>query len=741
MKKRIFVCILIFTTCLFYLLIPNIVFGQSTIVFNRYKETFRHPDVHAFLPPVLLEFKDPVSPAFLSPVLISRFVENPRYILNFYKKTDDSILILLLLDDQFGKLFRDEQFHAMVWSPTEVDKLVGLIRALKPRAREDCKVLPPVPTTLLIVSGYGQDGAPSTRLSRPFVVEVKDQYGNAFSGTNVVFRVREGGGSLSATTAPINNGQAQTYLTLGSSAGANVVKASVSDISLPQIFTATAVASDEPRKAATLSIVSGYGQEGEPGTRLDDPFVVEVRDQYGDPFSSVNVVFSATQGDGRVSSTMDRTNSAGRAETTLTLGSSAGANWVEASVTDIAQSQTFTAIAIAPTPDPSAEPDPVVSTQLPPVYWIEDGALYYRPTVGEKRMLWEPSEGTLTGGLAVDMETRRIYWTEKIGNQMGMGRIQSADLEGENIREIKKIARVPHGVTVDTETGNVYWTTSGGKIQRINVKVSESDIKTSNFDPNFLTGLNSPKHIAFDETTRRLYWTEADGIWNIYPGGKAKMKRPLNTGPLDELRGIAVADDTVYWTEKTIDGQGKVKSMNRNGSGIKLHAVLAVVPEGIAVDPTGGRAYWTTSRGGIESTPLIGVIKTGVEDAGIRATGIALGRLSSVPLIAAAPSVSSVGSVENALLANYPNPFNPETWIPYQLSEAADVTVSIYSVNGALVRTLALGHQSAGTYRSRSRAAYWDGRNDFGERVASGLYFYTLTAGDFTATRKMLIRK
>ena len=97
--------------------------------------------------------------------------------------------------------------------------------------------------------------------------------------------------------------------------------------------------------------------------------------------------------------------------------------------------------------------------------------------------------------------------------------------------------------------------------------------------------------------------------------------------------------------------------------------------------------------------------------------------------------------VETALLPNYPNPFNPETWIPYQVSEPAEVTLRIYAVNGILVRTLALGQTSAGIYQSRSRAAYWDGRNDVGESVASGIYFYTLTAGDFTATRKMLIRK
>ena len=96
---------------------------------------------------------------------------------------------------------------------------------------------------------------------------------------------------------------------------------------------------------------------------------------------------------------------------------------------------------------------------------------------------------------------------------------------------------------------------------------------------------------------------------------------------------------------------------------------------------------------------------------------------------------------ETSLLPNYPNPFNPETWIPYQLAAPADVTVSIFAVDGSVVRTLALGHQPVGIYQDKSRAAYWDGKNALGEPVASGVYFYTLKAGDFTATRKMLIRK
>ena len=96
---------------------------------------------------------------------------------------------------------------------------------------------------------------------------------------------------------------------------------------------------------------------------------------------------------------------------------------------------------------------------------------------------------------------------------------------------------------------------------------------------------------------------------------------------------------------------------------------------------------------------------------------------------------------ETALLPNYPNPFNPETWIPYQLASPADVSIAIYAADGKLVRTLNLGHQLVGIYHQRSRAAYWDGRNTQGEPVASGVYFYTLTAGEFTATRKMLIKK
>ena len=96
---------------------------------------------------------------------------------------------------------------------------------------------------------------------------------------------------------------------------------------------------------------------------------------------------------------------------------------------------------------------------------------------------------------------------------------------------------------------------------------------------------------------------------------------------------------------------------------------------------------------------------------------------------------------QNKLLQNYPNPFNPETWIPYQLSEDSPVSVSIYDTTGKLVRTLSLGFQSAGFYNSRERAAYWDGKNTLGERVASGVYFYQLETPSFHQTRRLVILK
>jgi flagellar hook capping protein FlgD len=125
-------------------------------------------------------------------------------------------------------------------------------------------------------------------------------------------------------------------------------------------------------------------------------------------------------------------------------------------------------------------------------------------------------------------------------------------------------------------------------------------------------------------------------------------------------------------------------------------------------------------------------------------SSIGLRYLKICPQNSHSPTVSAPTRVipsEGCLSQNYPNPFNPETWIPYQLEENTNIVISIHDVSGRLVRTLNLGQKSAGFYIDKSKAAYWDGKNEAGEQAASGVYFYTIQAGDFTDTKKMVIAR
>ena len=185
---------------------------------------------------------------------------------------------------------------------------------------------------------------------------------------------------------------------------------------------------------------------------------------------------------------------------------------------------------------------------------------------------------------------------------------------------------------------------------------------------------------------------------------------------------------------KTVGG-GANRKADINGDGkVDVDDILAVIE---AVDAAGAPALTQANikTGSLQAADVQRWIRdakaANVDPAGIAA----LERLLAALIHVEAPPKETV------LLANYPNPFNPETWIPYELAEAAEIQVSIHASDGKLVRTLELGQRPAGIYQTKGRAAYWDGRNALNEPVASGVYFYTLTAGDFKATRKMLIRK
>ena len=196
-----------------------------------------------------------------------------------------------------------------------------------------------VPKTLEIISGNDQEGLPGAALDKPFVVEVRDRADTPVPGVEVTFSVTGGGGTLSVTSATTDkNGRAESILILGSNAGTNTVAASVTGIQGEQTFSAEGI-----RIPETLDIISGNDQEGAPGAALENPFAVEVRDQFDKPFPDAEVTFTVTRGGGTLSVTSATTDGNGRAESILILGSNAGTNTVAASVTGIQGEQTFSA--------------------------------------------------------------------------------------------------------------------------------------------------------------------------------------------------------------------------------------------------------------------------------------------------------------------------------------------------------------------------------------------------------------
>ena len=401
-------------------------------------------------------------------------------------------------------------------------------------------------------------------------------------------------------------------------------------------------------------------------------------------------------------------------------------------------------------------------------------------TTGVKRIL----------GIAIDTDRQKIYWTD----YQFPPKIQRSNLDGTNIEMVITTELSPSGIALDTDEQKIYWTNpEAGKIQC-------SNFDGTNIEDLVINGLCWPSGIALDTDGGKMYW--ADGCAGVHRSNlDGTDVEILVAREIAHPSDVAVAVDSgkIYWTNNqaetiqraNLDGtgvedvvewrrvprgialdvkQGKIYSTEidfttgagtirrLNFDGTKPQTVLKPAnidlrktrlsgPLGIAVDPYGGKIYWTDlNPGRIHRANLNG---TGAEDF---VTGVNGGRFIALDLTQAIESWSVANHQDkqptlwgrirgNALLPNFPNPFNPETWIPYQLSKAAHVRIRIYDVAGHLVRELDLGTKLAGSYLSREGAAYWDGRNDGGETVSSGIYWYELDTGSFSATRKMVIQK
>ncbi|MDE0427750.1 MAG: T9SS type A sorting domain-containing protein, partial [Candidatus Poribacteria bacterium] len=368
-----------------------------------------------------------------------------------------------------------------------------------------------------------------------------------------------------------------------------------------------------------------------------------------------------------------------------------------------------------------------------PTIVVSNGHLYWTESIGRIRRI-DLTDAQLTiqniatglgEPLGLSVAKGKVYWIER--NADGSGSLNRSNLDGSNAQALKTFASgVPTSLAVDSADNKIYWTKGAGKIQRSNL--------AGKFVRDVASGLMGPTGIA-------LSITATDGQMATTQPGTRNTQQTNNA--------------QTNFSRYDINRDGAVNNAD-------TRAVAAAIGQSGA-DIANPRTD-VDGNGEVDVTDLILVlgnldddVAAPAIDVDVKALDIDFDRVQEQVEVLLASGDASIAAQrallylqhllanarpdETVLLANYPNPFNPETWIPYHLAESADVKISIYDAQGVLVRELSVGHQSAGYYTSRSRAAYWDGRNALGERVASGIYFYQLETDEMSPLRKMVILK
>ena len=560
------------------------------------------------------------------------------------------------------------------------------------------------------ISGDNQSGTPGNALANPFVVEVQDEDGNPLSGHTVSFSVTEGGGSLSETSDVSNaNGRAQTTLTLGSERGVNSVEASVSGVD-PVTFSTSIEAKilvNAANRPAMYWIDNGalYGLTGAKAAKIADS-------ANGIAVGGGKVYWTSQSG------AISSANLDGSGATTLTtiqavpMGiavDTAGSKLYWTNARGRIQSANLNGSGIKTVlPGLSDPTDIVVSNGF--IYWTEGGNTIRRVNIsGQKSVRDVAANLDTVGGLAVG--GGKVYWTEMTSESAGT--VNGANLNGTNFETLATLLSAPMGIGVDTTGNMLYWTNARGRVQRANL--DGSGIK------NVVTGLISATKLVI---------------------GGANVAGPVTKQPTQ----TAKKDTSAY----DVNGDGKVDNTD-----------ASLVASGL---DTGNAKYDVNKDGAVNFLDLLLVFDHRDDDAagaptvvGMKLTAVQVDILQEQINLLIATGDRSPAAMrtlvylqqllatarpeKTQLFANYPNPFNPETWIPYELATDTTVKITIYNTQGVVIRTLELGHQSSGYYTGRDRAAYWDGRNALGEQVASGIYFYQLETDTMSAMRKMVILK
>ena len=616
----------------------------------------------------------------------------------------------------------------------------------------------------------------------PIVLSVGDtqQVSASFSdpdGDTLSYSVSGGNSAASAsmsgntvTVTAVAAGEATFTVTATDPHGATATQ--TIDVTVSQLRQAI------PRTATVLSKVSGDNQSAPIHTALSDPLVVEVRDGQGRVIQGVPVRFQLAESGLALEST-PTTDANGQASATLTFGDTTGEFAVEASVTGINEPVVFTATATS-TPldvvyidDLETEPNPDDPTmnRVYGVAFSPDGQTLASAHGDRSVRMWDVEtrelERTLGGSLVHSSIERRghKYAANSVafspdGNILASGgrggRVLLWDANTGRLKQfmlrhaggIWSLAFSPDGNTLAAAT-------EGGYVYIYDISNLRSVERKHRLRAHSVRAWS----VAFSSDGQFLASSGGDAFVRLWDYETGRTKKTLR-GHEEQVLSVAFgagdtlasssADGTVrLWnvetgTSRTLSGHtnwvlgvafhpnGEILASTGKDMSVRLWDTTFGVPLNTLERHTNWGRDVAISRGGILASAgydnLIHLWDTGV-------------RSDDAANAAENRGDAAQQQTTAQLLPNYPNPFNPETWIPYHLEAAADVSLSIYNVSGRLVRTMELGYQSAGLYANRSDAIYWDGRNNHGEQVASGVYVYRLTAGDYSASRRMVIVK
>ena len=342
-------------------------------------------------------------------------------------------------------------------------------------------------------------------------------------------------------------------------------------------------------------------------------------------------------------------------------------------------------------------------------YWTQGGNVRFVNLRGTKQIR-NISTGTDTAG-SLAIGGGKVYWTETTGGSGGT--VNSANLNGTGATQLASILAAPIGIAVDGSRSKLYWSNARGRIQSANLDGSKIT--------NVVSGLGSPGELVLSNSIAMP--TAAATTTTTTTASNAKYD--VNSDGLVDNTDAGLVADAMGTSNARYDvnGDGTVNFLD-------LLLVFDNRDPGAAGAPTIVGMKMSAAQIDIIEEQIDLLIATNDRSPSAMRVLVYLQQL----LVTARPE-------KTQLLANYPNPFNPETWIPYELATDTNVRLTIYNTQGVVIRTLQFGHQSAGYYVGRDRAAYWDGRNALGEQVASGLYFYQLETDEMSLMRKMVILK